>query len=67
VRTGRLGEIVVETAPARTDRFVASLDTIRRTPLTQISTDQVVEIVHRIVHEEPDSPTVAVALFGSSI
>jgi hypothetical protein len=62
-----LGEIVVETASACTDHLIASLDTVRRTPLTRIFTDQVVEIVHRIVREEQDSPTVAVALFGSSI
>jgi FXSXX-COOH protein len=44
-----------------------SLDTVRRTPLKQMSGAQAAKIVRRIVDGERDAPKLDVAAFNSSI
>jgi len=62
-----LGETVVEiTTDANTnDDLGASLEDIQRTPLDRLSSDQVDNVVRRIVDDE--SEAVCVAAFNSSI
>jgi FXSXX-COOH protein len=44
-----------------------SLSEIRQTPLDHIPADDVAEVVRQVVKREPDSPTLDVAAFNSSI
>jgi hypothetical protein len=57
----------VETVSVHTNRLVASLDDIRRTPLDRIPTSKVTDVVRRVVKRESDPPMVEVATFGSCI
>jgi hypothetical protein len=57
----------VEIEVTKSNRLIASLDVIRRSPLARISSDQKDDVVHRIVDREADSLSVDVAAFNSAI
>jgi hypothetical protein len=60
------GTVVEITTDANTsDRLGASLEAIYRTPLDNLSIDDIADVVRRVVEE--DSEEVGVAAFNSSI
>lgn len=62
-----VGELIVDTAPAKMNGLLDSLGTITEERLGTLSPGQVAKVVRRIVDHEAVAPKLDVAAFNSAI